>query len=115
MPDSRIVGACAARSPRIGSRRRNHPTRCESPAEAHARGRVIACPSCQRQVLTRLDILLATLDGRVQCPVCGRMARLDLMSRWMILCVLALSLPALLLYGGVFYSGHLFVVSMFII
>lgn len=33
----------------------------------------------------------------------------------MISCVIALILPTVLLYGGVFYSGHLFLVSIFVI
>jgi hypothetical protein len=56
----------------------------------------------------------ASLDGEAPCRACGRIARLDLVSRWMISCVLALSIPIVLLYGGLFYSGHLFVVSMFV-
>lgn len=48
------------------------------------------------------------------CRACGRFARLDLVSRWMISCVLALTIPIVLLYGGIFYSGHLFIISMFI-
>ena len=60
-------------------------------------------------------MLHATLDGRAQCRVCGRFARLDLLSRWMISIVLAVLLPMVLLYGGFFYSGHLFIVSMIVI
>jgi hypothetical protein len=60
-------------------------------------------------------MLRATLDGAAQCRVCGRSARLDLLSRWMISCVLAVLLPNVLLYGGVFYSGHVLVFSMFIV
>ena len=60
-------------------------------------------------------MLYATLDGRVRCAVCGRFARLDMLSRWMISLVLAVLLPAILLYGGFFYSGHLFIVSMLVI
>jgi hypothetical protein len=47
--------------------------------------------------------------------VCGRIARLDLFSRWMISCGIAVMLPALLLYWELFYSGHLFVVSILVI
>ena len=35
------------------------------------------------------------------------------MSRWTISCVLALAMLPAFLYGGVFYSGHLFVISIF--
>ncbi|MEA3157308.1 MAG: hypothetical protein QOK44_4897, partial [Betaproteobacteria bacterium] len=61
------------------------------------------------------DMLYAALDGMAQCRGCGRLARLDLLSRWMISCVLAILLPNVLLYGGLFYSGHLFVISIVII
>lgn len=76
---------------------------------------MIACPGCSRRVFTRRDMLYATLDGTAQCRACGRIARLDLMSRWVLSCMIAIVLPTILLYGGVFYSGHLFVISMFII
>jgi hypothetical protein len=74
---------------------------------------MIACPSCKRRVITRRDMLYANLDGEAQCRICGRFARLDLMSRWTISCVLALAMLPAFLYGGVFYSGHLFVISIF--
>ena len=70
------------------------------------------CPSCKRKSFTRNDMLYASIDGTARCRACGRVARLDLLSRWMISCVIALVLPALLLYGNIFYSGHLFVVSL---
>ena len=76
---------------------------------------MIACPSCKRRVFTRRDILSSSLDGTVECRACGRLARLDVLSRWMIACVIAIILPAVLLYGGLFYSGHLFVASMVLI
>jgi hypothetical protein len=38
-----------------------------------------------------------------------------MISRWLISCMLALILPMVLLYGDVFYSGHLLVISMVII
>ena len=60
-------------------------------------------------------MLYATLDGRARCRACGRFARLDMLSRWMISIVLAVLLPAILLYGGFFYSGHLYLVSMLVI
>ncbi|MGZ5120232.1 MAG: hypothetical protein ACXWIH_29325 [Burkholderiales bacterium] len=60
-------------------------------------------------------MLYATLDGMAQCHCCGRLARLDLLSRWVISCVLAILVPNVLLYGGLFYSGHLFVISIVII
>ena len=50
-----------------------------------------------------------------QCRFCGGTARLDLFCRWIIACAIALVLPAILLYGGLFYSGHLFLISMFVI
>lgn len=74
---------------------------------------MIACPSCKRRVITRRDMLYANLDGEARCRVCGRFARLDLTSRWTVSCVLALAVLPAFLYGGVFYSGHLFVVSIF--
>jgi hypothetical protein len=76
---------------------------------------VIACPSCRRRVFSRSDILHATLRGSTQCRWCGRTLRLDLLSRWVLSCLLAILLPNALLYGDIFYSGHLFVVSMFLI
>ena len=60
-------------------------------------------------------MLYATLDGAAQCRSCGRTARLDISSRWIMSCVLAIALPNILLYGGVFYSGHLFLISTFLI
>ena len=60
-------------------------------------------------------MLYTVLDGTAQCRFCGQTARLDLLSRWVISCVLALALPMVLLYGDVFYSGHLFLVSLFLI
>lgn len=60
-------------------------------------------------------MLYAALDGTVRCRFCGGVARLDLLSRWVISCVIALVLPIVLLYGGVFYSGHLFLISMCLI
>lgn len=76
---------------------------------------VIACPSCNRRVFTRRDLLYAVIDGAARCRSCGRSARLDTLTRWLMSCVLAIVLPMLLLLGGVFYSGHLFVISMLII
>lgn len=76
---------------------------------------MIACPSCNRRVFTRSDMLHALIDGAARCRSCGRGARLDTLTRWLMSCVLAIILPMLLLFGGVFYSGHLFVISMFII
>jgi hypothetical protein len=55
--------------------------------------------------------MYTALDGTARCHACGETARLDVFSRWLLSCLIALSLPALLLYGDVFYSGHLFVVS----
>jgi len=76
---------------------------------------VIACPNCNRRVFTRRDMLYATLEGAARCRICGRTARLDVMSRWLMSCVLAIVLPAAYLYGGVFYSGHFFLISIFVI
>ena len=76
---------------------------------------MIACPSCNRRVFSRSDMLHAVIDGAARCRACGRSARLDTLTRWLMSCVLAIVLPMLLLFGGVFYSGHLFLISMFII
>jgi len=76
---------------------------------------VIACPSCRRRVFTRRDIMFATPEGVVRCPACGRMARLDLLGRWLISCAIAMILSTILLYGGFFYSGHLFLISIVVI
>lgn len=76
---------------------------------------MIACPSCKRKVFTRRDMMMTTMGGTAQCRVCRQTARLDLLSRWLISCVIALILSSVLLYGGVFYSGHLFLVSIFVI
>jgi hypothetical protein len=76
---------------------------------------VIACPHCRRRIYTRRDILYATIDGRAQCRVCGRAARLDLASRWSISCLIAILLPVVLLFADVFYSGHLLVVSILVV
>lgn len=75
----------------------------------------IACPSCKRHVITRRDFLYAPVDGTTKCRACGRLSRLDVFSRWMVACLIALVLPSVLLYGDVFYSGHLFLISMFLI
>lgn len=76
---------------------------------------MLPCPHCKRRVFTRLDIVYAPLQGRVQCRFCGSAAQFDLFSRWIFLSILSLSLPGLLLYGNIFYSGHLLVISMAII
>ena len=60
-------------------------------------------------------MLHARIDGTTQCRACGGVARLTSFGRWAVSCVIALTLPSLLLYGGVFYSGHLFVVCLFFI
>ena len=60
-------------------------------------------------------MLHAVIDGAARCRACGRGARLDTLTRWVMSCVLALLLPTVLFFFGVFYSGHLFVISMFII
>jgi hypothetical protein len=76
---------------------------------------LIACPSCRRRVFTRRNMLYAALDGTARCRVCGRSARLDMLSRWLLSCVLAVLLPAALLYANVFYSGHLYVFSIVVV
>jgi hypothetical protein len=60
-------------------------------------------------------VLYAPLDGTARCRGCGRLARLDLFSRWVISCAIAVLLPGVLLYWELFYSGHLFVVSLLVI
>jgi hypothetical protein len=74
----------------------------------------LACPGCKRRVFTLHDVLYAPLDGTASCRACGRIARLDLFSRWVISCAIAVILPGLL-YWELFYSGHLFVVSLLVI
>ena len=73
---------------------------------------MIACPTCNRRVITRRDMLYANLDGTARCRACGRTARVDLFGRWIISCLLVMVLATLLLYCGLFYSGHLFFVSI---
>lgn len=60
-------------------------------------------------------MLHATLHGTTRCRWCGRTLRLDVLSRWLLSCVLAILLPYALLFGNIFYSGHLFLVSIFLI
>jgi hypothetical protein len=38
-----------------------------------------------------------------------------MLSRWLLSCVLAVLLPAALLYANVFYSGHLYVFSIVVV
>lgn len=76
---------------------------------------MIACPSCKRKVFTRRDMVSTTMGGTAQCRVCRQTARLDLLSRWVMSCAIALILSSVLIYGGVFYSGHLFLISIFVI
>ena len=76
---------------------------------------MLACPNCKRRIITRRDILSAPLDGTARCRACGGFARFDMYSRWVLSCLIAVSLPALLLTWGVFYSGHLLLASMLII
>jgi hypothetical protein len=76
---------------------------------------VIACPGCRRRVFSRSDMLRATLHGSTRCRWCSRALRLDLPSRWILSCMVAILVPNALLYGNVFYSGHLFLVSIFLI
>ena len=60
-------------------------------------------------------MLFASLDAGIKCRACGKIARLDMLSRWMLACLLAILLPMVLLYANVFYSGHLFIVSIAVI
>ena len=76
---------------------------------------VAACPGCRRHVISRRDMLYAGLDGTARCRACRGAARLTPFGRWAIACVISLTLPSVLLYGGVFYSGHLFVVCLFFV
>ena len=71
-----------------------------------------ACPRCRRRIFTRRDLLSTALDGTAQCRSCGQVVRLDVFSRWLLSCVIALILPGVLLYGDLFYSGHLFIISL---
>ena len=73
------------------------------------------CPSCKRRVITRRDILYAPLDGSTHCRACGEYSRLDVFSRWVISCLVTLTLAAVHLSAGVFYSGHLLAVSIILI
>jgi hypothetical protein len=76
---------------------------------------VIACPSCKRRIFTRRDLVSATPSGTVRCRACGRTAQLDLLARWLFSCAIAMILSTVLLYGGFFYSGHLFLISIVVI
>ena len=76
---------------------------------------MLPCPSCKRRILTRRDILYAPVDGTTRCRACGAYARLDMFSRWLLSCLVALMLPAFLLTWGIFYSGHLLLMSMIVI
>ena len=78
---------------------------------AQASTHMIPCPGCRRRTFTHRELLGANLDGRVKCPACGELARLDEISRCLIAGVLALLLWILLLNGNIFYSGYLFVFS----
>jgi hypothetical protein len=73
---------------------------------------LIPCPSCKRRIYTRRDILYAPLSGAARCRACGKFARLDMLSRWVLSSMLALTLPALFLSGGVFYSGHVLLLTI---
>jgi hypothetical protein len=76
---------------------------------------VITCPNCNRRALTGRHLLYASFEGEAECPSCGRASRLDLPSRWILSCMLAIVLPGVLLWGNVFYSGHLFIVSILVV
>ena len=73
---------------------------------------MLACPRCRRPTFTRRELVSTALDGTAQCRACGQPVRLDVFSRWLLSCVIALILPGVLLYGDLFYSGHLFVISL---
>ena len=75
----------------------------------------LVCPSCKRSSISRRDLFYAGVDGAPQCRSCGRLSRLDLFSRWALSSLIALVLPSVLLYGDLFYSGHLFVFSFFFV
>ena len=75
----------------------------------------IACPHCKRKVITRHDFFYGSIDGTTRCRACGSLSTLDMFSRWSISCLIALILPSVLLYGDIFFSGHLFLVSLFLI
>ena len=74
-----------------------------------------ACPHCKRRTFERRDLLYAAIDGAMPCRACGKLAQLDVFSRWVVSIMLAVTLPGMLLYGQVFYSGHLFVISMVLV
>lgn len=76
---------------------------------------MIPCPNCKRRIFTARHMLYASLDGAVKCTACGKLSRLDMISRWVLACMLAIILPMVLLYGNIFYSGHLFMVSLVVI
>jgi hypothetical protein len=76
---------------------------------------MIACPACKRRVFTRREMLSASLDGKMKCPVCPAVACLDEISRCLIAGVLAVLLWILLLQGNIFYSGYLFIFSTIVI
>ena len=60
-------------------------------------------------------MLYGAIDGAMRCRACGETAQLDVFSRWVVSIMIALCLPGVLLYGQVFYSGHLFVISMILV
>lgn len=70
---------------------------------------MIACPNCKRRIFTGADMWRSSFDGAARCRACGHSAQLDILSKWMIACVLALLMPTLFLYAGIFYGGHFFV------
>jgi hypothetical protein len=76
---------------------------------------MIPCPACKRRTFSGRGMLGANLDGRVKCPACGQLARLDSMSRCLLTCTLALLLWMLLLHGDIFDSGYLFLFSTIVI
>ena len=76
---------------------------------------MLVCPSCKRRVITPGDVLYAPLDAVACCRICGRTARLDLFGRWIVSCLISVLLFAVLLLAGLFYSGHLFFVSILIV
>jgi hypothetical protein len=57
------------------------------------------CPHCKRDSFDRRDILRAAIDGAMRCRNCGKNARLDHFSRWIIAILIAVMLPGLAALG----------------
>lgn len=76
---------------------------------------MLTCPGCNRKIFTVGDILRLEVDGELKCRSCGRAAQLDLKSRLLISCLLALVFSALTLYTSIFYTGHFVLISTLLI